>query len=313
MTEATIPFPEAAQLANAWAESLAQVLGQIAGSPFPCAVLLETPAELSAVGESDLWIVCASSGGLRGELSLRLPAASATRLARIFMGEAEPESAATSATPESAAPAESAIGESSAPAAPLTAAAQVTAEHAEAVTELFRQVAGLVSSRLKPQWGEVQLRPEAVAGPPSWPSSSTFWLRAGEPPNTAALIEVHLSAALAAALRAEKSSTASPEPESSPSIATSAATLPPESATDSKVKLDLLLDVELALTLRFGSRSLPLGEILDLNPGAVIELDRQVEDPVDVLLDGRVVARGQVVVMDGNYGLRVTEVGPGGA
>ncbi len=64
------------------------------------------------------------------------------------------------------------------------------------------------------------------------------------------------------------------------------------------------------MTLRFGSRRLLLREVLDLNPGAVVELDRQVADPVDVLLDGRLVARGEVVVLDGNYGVRVTEVAP---
>jgi len=70
------------------------------------------------------------------------------------------------------------------------------------------------------------------------------------------------------------------------------------------------MDVELGVTLRFGRRRLLLREVLDLNSGSVIDLDRQVEEPVDMLLDGRVVARGEVVVMDGNYGLRVTEVAP---
>jgi flagellar motor switch protein FliN len=286
---------EAAKFVGAWAESLAQVLGQIVGSPFPCAALLEAPGEMSVTGEADLWIVCASSGGLRGEMCLRLPPTSATRLARVFMGEAAPE---VSAEP----PAEAVV-----PAEPPITAEHVTAEHGEAATELFRQVAGLVASSLKPQWGEVQLRPEAAAGPPSWPSSSTFWLRAGETSETASVLEVHLSAALTAALRSENAATLPSQPDAS----SPAAPIPQENDNSSKVKLDLLLDVELALTLRFGSRSLPLGEILDLTPGAVIELDRQVQDPVDVLLDGRVVARGEVVVMDGNYGLRVTEVGPG--
>jgi flagellar motor switch protein FliN/FliY len=44
----------------------------------------------------------------------------------------------------------------------------------------------------------------------------------------------------------------------------------------------------------------------------VVDLDRQVKDPIDVLLDGRLVARGEVVVLNGNYGVRVTEVAPVG-
>ncbi|HEY4356786.1 MAG TPA: flagellar motor switch protein FliN [Acidobacteriaceae bacterium] len=81
-------------------------------------------------------------------------------------------------------------------------------------------------------------------------------------------------------------------------------------ATESSMEpnLDLVMDVELNVTLRFGQRLLSLREVLDLNTGSVIELDRQVEEPVELLLEGKVIARGEAVVIDGNYGLRVTEV-----
>jgi flagellar motor switch protein FliN/FliY len=72
--------------------------------------------------------------------------------------------------------------------------------------------------------------------------------------------------------------------------------------------LDLVMDVELNVTLRFGERKLSLREVLDLTSGAVVELDRQVDEPVELVLDGRVVARGEAVIIDGNYGLRITEV-----
>lgn len=78
-------------------------------------------------------------------------------------------------------------------------------------------------------------------------------------------------------------------------------------AADS-VNLGLLLDVELNVTLRFGQRQLTLREVLELTSGSVVELDRQVEEPVELLLDGKVIARGEAVVVDGNYGLRVIEV-----
>jgi len=74
------------------------------------------------------------------------------------------------------------------------------------------------------------------------------------------------------------------------------------------VNLDLVMDVELNVTLRFGQRQLTLREVLELTSGSVVELDRQVEEPVELILDGVVVARGEAVVIDGNYGLRVTEV-----
>ncbi|MBT9330306.1 FliM/FliN family flagellar motor switch protein [Acidipila sp. 4G-K13] len=72
--------------------------------------------------------------------------------------------------------------------------------------------------------------------------------------------------------------------------------------------LDLFLDIELEASLRFGSRELPLREVLDLGPGDVVELDRNVTDPVDLVVGDKIVARGEVVLVHGNFGLRVTEV-----
>jgi flagellar motor switch protein FliN len=72
--------------------------------------------------------------------------------------------------------------------------------------------------------------------------------------------------------------------------------------------MNLLLDVELEVSLRFGSKELPLGEILDLGPGDVVPLDRNVADPVDLIVGDKIVARGEVVLINGNFGLRVTEV-----
>ena len=72
--------------------------------------------------------------------------------------------------------------------------------------------------------------------------------------------------------------------------------------------IDRVIDVQLAVTIRFGQRHLTLRELLDLNAGSLLELDRQVEEPVDLMLGERVIARGEVVIVDGNYGMRITEV-----
>jgi len=72
--------------------------------------------------------------------------------------------------------------------------------------------------------------------------------------------------------------------------------------------IELLLDVELEASLRFGCREMPLGEILDLGPGDVVQLDRHVADPVDLVVGDKIVARGEVVLVNGNFGLRITEV-----
>jgi flagellar motor switch protein FliN/FliY len=81
-----------------------------------------------------------------------------------------------------------------------------------------------------------------------------------------------------------------------------------DNPTIDSTNLDLVMDVELNVSLRFGQCKLPLREVLDLASGSVIELDRDVDDPVELLLDGKVIARGEAVIIDGNYGLRVTEI-----
>ena len=69
-----------------------------------------------------------------------------------------------------------------------------------------------------------------------------------------------------------------------------------------------LLDIELEARLQFGAREMLLSELLELASGDVLELDRMVSDPVDLLVGDRIVARGEVVVVGGNFGLQVTEV-----
>ncbi len=81
-----------------------------------------------------------------------------------------------------------------------------------------------------------------------------------------------------------------------------------DGAVDDGKKLELLLDVNLSLTLRFGQRDLTLREILDLSAGSVIELDRHVEEPAELLLGNKVIAKGQVVTVDGNYGIKITDM-----
>jgi len=72
--------------------------------------------------------------------------------------------------------------------------------------------------------------------------------------------------------------------------------------------LDVILDIDLPLTVRFGQTEMTLQRLTRLAPGSVIDLGRSPDDPVDVLVNGRLIARGEVVVVAGNYGVRVTEV-----
>ena len=72
--------------------------------------------------------------------------------------------------------------------------------------------------------------------------------------------------------------------------------------------LDLLLEVELPVSVTFGRTQLPLKDVLKLSSGSIVELNRLANEPVEVLINNCVIARGEVVVVDGNYGIRVTEI-----
>jgi flagellar motor switch protein FliN len=82
-------------------------------------------------------------------------------------------------------------------------------------------------------------------------------------------------------------------------------------AASSSAHLDLLLDVPLEATIRFGEGQLLLRDILSAAPGAIFPLDRELNAPADLLVAGRLMARGEVVVVNGNFGLRVTELAAG--
>jgi flagellar motor switch protein FliN/FliY len=69
--------------------------------------------------------------------------------------------------------------------------------------------------------------------------------------------------------------------------------------------LDLLMDIELPIVIELGRTQMSLKRILELGPGAIVEMDRLAGEPVDILINGKVVARGEVVVVDENFGVRI--------
>jgi flagellar motor switch protein FliN/FliY len=72
--------------------------------------------------------------------------------------------------------------------------------------------------------------------------------------------------------------------------------------------LDLLRDVNMDVTAQIGSTRMTISELLALNEGAVVELDRAAGAPADLLVNGHLIARGEVVVIDENFALRITEI-----
>ncbi len=72
--------------------------------------------------------------------------------------------------------------------------------------------------------------------------------------------------------------------------------------------MDLLMDVALRVTAELGRTAMAIKDVLSLGNGSVIELDKLAGDPVDLLVNGTLMARGEVVVVDDNFGVRITEV-----
>jgi len=298
--------PEFQAWFDAWKASIERVLSQVSGQPH----IFEVVHEPLAANDSDLRYTVTAAGTFQGEMALRLSPLSALRLTRKFIGEPEPPSAAESASET------------------------VTDETREALEELLRQIAGLAATSAGASaGGQVQLALARADAPWAWTSDAVATLRTRDEIGTEIAVEIRISPALAAALTARVSAAAaaasapqspvtdglSEGPASSAPQAVSAAVTPePRSAaasssatppqSESAANYGRLLEVGLGVKLRFGMRRMLLRDVLALSAGLVVELDNKLNSPVDLLLDGRVIARGDVVVIDGKYGLRVTEV-----
>ena len=83
---------------------------------------------------------------------------------------------------------------------------------------------------------------------------------------------------------------------------------PGESKKDADVNLDVILDVPLTLSLEVGRSRLSIRDLLKLNQGSIVELERIAGEALDVLINGTLVAHGEVVVVNEKYGIRLTDV-----
>ena len=302
MTESLVQFIET------WQKSISQVMTQIAAKPVSVAWEMVAAEAGPVIGEDDLWVrFSASTLGENAELAFHIRSADALTLSQIFMGEK------------------------------IDAAAVLNDDSREAVAEASRQIAGRAASELKQSFPQCELTylqqpiptwsPEAVA---TFRLSAEGWSFAADVFLNTALTEAlspqeksEVQQATEEAPQAKVETQAEPVSlQNDPSPAEKATTKPavaperpptppprpPSPPRPKRNNLDLLLDVNLAVTLRFGERQMTLRDILQLRSGSVVELDRQTAEPVDLLLDGRIIARGEVVVVEGNYGLRVAEI-----
>jgi flagellar motor switch protein FliN/FliY len=175
--------------------------------------------------------------------------------------------------------------------------AELNAQRKQAVQDFLAKTAKLAEAALEPQVGATSLKIDAIETVPSGGAAVT--LQVAESDAKSISVKLQFDAEFLAAVnetldRAQEAAPNNPVPAAAP--------------TAGPGNLDLLLGVDLNLTLRFGQRTLTLREIMELSSGSIIELNRQVQEPADLLLGDKLIARGEVVVVDGNYGLRITEL-----
>jgi flagellar motor switch protein FliN/FliY len=178
------------------------------------------------------------------------------------------------------------------------------AEHEDAMFEIVSQTAGVMATALRDRFGTAEIDVERKENA-EIASAVTILLQAenADPVSVRLLVDPALFDSILASLAAAQA--AAQAPATAAPVSPGAA---PHELTSENQNLQLIIDVELDLTLRFGQRTLTLSEVADLTTGSVVELDRVVDEPVELLLGERVIARGEVVIVDGNYGMRITEL-----
>ncbi len=78
--------------------------------------------------------------------------------------------------------------------------------------------------------------------------------------------------------------------------------------TETPANLDVLLDVPVNLSVELGSCQMPMGEVLQLATGSVVQLDKVADAPVELFVNRKLVARGEVVVVEDRFGIKITEL-----
>lgn len=179
--------------------------------------------------------------------------------------------------------------------------AEFTATHTDGYLEFIRQVAAEAAVGWKQVRGEpAEIVYQAETGSKFETHSTSTFRLSGEKCNSLTF-RVDMDARLAESVLA-----GAEEVTTAPEAGSNDVAVPALSGLPSN--LDLILDVQLDATIRFGEREMLLQDVFGLMPGSVVELNQLVSEPAELLVAGRLVAKGEVVVVEGNFGLRVTEV-----
>lgn len=99
-----------------------------------------------------------------------------------------------------------------------------------------------------------------------------------------------------------------PQPQQAAAAAAASSSVPAHHSHSMPGNVDLLLDVEMPVSVSFGRSYVPLKDVIKLTTGSIVELNRTLGDPVEVVVNNCVIARGEVVVVEGNYGVRIQQI-----
>jgi flagellar motor switch protein FliN len=269
---------------DVWKGSFTSVIGSLGAAPLavnwsvPLAGFADPAVSSPAAKEDhtiDSWF--AAKGGLQGVVGWRCHKTVAVQFAQLLQSE------------------------------PLDPKVEFSELHRDAFAEFIRQVAGQVATDWQPETGSAMELVYDTAANPQLFTAQTASLQIKSDKFAALTLQIFVDEALCSALHTASAAEAAPQP-----AATATDSLASQLSNGPIPNLALLLDVELEATIRFGQRDMLLREVFGLMPGAVVELNQLVNEPAELLVAGRLIARGEVVVVDGNFGLRVTEVATAG-
>ena len=179
------------------------------------------------------------------------------------------------------------------------AAEEIRGTYLEALQQMLSPLGGVAGARLG---REVNLRPGREEAPPA--GSAWAALRIEFEDGTAGHVFLAISPELAALLEAAVlAPAADPAPE--PRKGGGRQQAAPQSSSKT---LELLLEVELPVGVSFGRTQMRVKDAIKLTTGSIVELNRSVSAPVEIIVNNCVIARGEVVVVEGNYGVRIQEI-----
>lgn len=283
------------EFANTWAECCATVLGQVSGRAFSVSrgEVTASPGETSgASAEPSRSFIIQLQKSLAGETALLTDKSSAVMMAQLLMAD------------------------------PPNPEAEFTADYEDALAELIRQFCGALAVALKAIQGEeVPVLLEAMAET-AWDAAAAAAFALTDTDGVKVEIRLLGAANLLQTLkssRLQKAAAAAPTqpgdpafPVNEPSRKEHPVTFEPDEVSDASAAeladLGLLRDIPLNAYLAFGDHNMPLADVLGCVPGSVIASDRALDMPVELWVEGLLAARGDIVIVDGSYGVRVREL-----